>query len=616
MSGIVAILNIADQPTEESLLSIMTMSMAYRGPDAQRTWWDGPVGLGHTMLRTTDEMVDEQEPLTFDHAVWIVADARVDDRRALMKSLEAKGYELQPRLTDTALLLHAYLAWGESCVEHLLGDFAFVVWDSTRRILFCARDQLGTKPFYYSAGQSTFLASNTLECLRLHPAVSSELDEQAVADFLLFGRRSTPELTIYRDIRRLPPAHALTLHVETKSMRLRRYWHVPVETPLHFRSREEASERFMELFRVAVDDRLRTDRVGIFLSGGMDSSSVAALAMERMTANHTDWHMRGYTSIYEALVPDQEGYFSGLTAAHLGLSHTKFRLDDYELFADPSLGPLHTPEPSDGPLVATWLDLCRRIAEDQYRVTLGGDGGDGLFFPSQVSFFTMMGKIGASQMIQGALWSWRATGKVPPLYLKSSFKSRFERGKLNAFPDFPPWVNRDFARRNDLLQRWAAYWKPAQPATTHPTRPQAYQVLSRDWSDYLESSDPASTMQPIEVRNPLFDLRLIALALRIPSLPYTVDKYLLRTTMRDRLPVEVLHRPKTPVSVDPVLTRVASGRIGKMLELRGKAAQLDRGFVDWPRYDSLLDASLVATVDRGLLMRPLALIQWLSQEGT
>src|SRR5205814_3811924 len=140
---IVGIINLDGAPVDRPLLERMTDFLAFRGPDAKSVWSDGHVGLGHTMLRTTWESENEQQPCSLDGRVWITADARVDGRADLVRLLAAKGRDVLKGATDPQLILHAYDAWGEGCVQHLIGDFAFAIWDRDRQRLFCARDQLG-----------------------------------------------------------------------------------------------------------------------------------------------------------------------------------------------------------------------------------------------------------------------------------------------------------------------------------------------------------------------------------------------------------------------------------------------------------------------------------------
>ena len=147
MSGIVGIYYRDGKPIERERLQSLVDFLAYRGPDSREYWIDGSVGLGHAMLRTTHESLDECQPASLDERFWITADARLDARAELLQELKRRGDELQPGAPDSELILHAYAAWGSACVDHLRGDFSFGIWDARSKQLFCARDHFGIKPF-------------------------------------------------------------------------------------------------------------------------------------------------------------------------------------------------------------------------------------------------------------------------------------------------------------------------------------------------------------------------------------------------------------------------------------------------------------------------------------
>ena len=188
MSGIVGIINLDGKPVSRELLQQMTDFMAYRGPDGRGIWSDDYIGLGHTLLCATQESLKERQPFSLDNEVWITADARIDGRKELIGKLRSEVTANLNDVTDVELILRAYDRWGEQCVEHLLGDFAFAIWDGRKRQLFCARDHFGVKPFYYAQVGNSLILSNTLNCVRLHPAVSDELNEQ--------GHRRFPALRV------------------------------------------------------------------------------------------------------------------------------------------------------------------------------------------------------------------------------------------------------------------------------------------------------------------------------------------------------------------------------------------------------------------------------------
>jgi asparagine synthase (glutamine-hydrolysing) len=203
--------------------------MTSRGPDAQQVWAEGSVGFGHTLLSIPGGSEHEKQPFSLDGRVWIVADARVDAQPDLIAGLDTNGQHVPRGATDAELILRAYHTWGEKCIEHLLGDFVFGIWDGSKQRLFCARDHFGVKPFYYAHVGACIIFSNTLDCIRQHSSVSNRLNDLAIADFLLFESIQDPQATAFNDIARLNPAH--TLEVKDGQVFIDRYWKLPVSAP-------------------------------------------------------------------------------------------------------------------------------------------------------------------------------------------------------------------------------------------------------------------------------------------------------------------------------------------------------------------------------------------------
>src|SRR5437667_4720914 len=222
MSGIVGILNTDGAPVARDLLSRMVEFLRFRGPDAQNVWCDLEIGFGHALLDTSGVGSKDDQPCSIDGRVWIVADARVDARTELTDKLRSFGIRVPPGASDAELILLAYQVWGKDCLDHLLGDFAFAIWDRPRKQLFCARDQFGVKPFYCANLPGCFVFSNTLNCLRLHPNVSSRLNDLAISDYLLFGSNQDPTTTSFEQIQRLAPGHSLFRSEGT--FRISKYW--------------------------------------------------------------------------------------------------------------------------------------------------------------------------------------------------------------------------------------------------------------------------------------------------------------------------------------------------------------------------------------------------------
>ena len=360
MSGIAGIVNLDGAPVDRELLSRMTKFMAFRGPDGQDTWIDGHAGFGHALLRTSREA---EAAFAAGRDVWITADARID------------GCETT-ELTDAERILRAYEKWGEECVEHLIGDFAFAIWDKRQRRLFCARDRFGVKPFFYARIGNSFIFSNTLNVLRLDARVSDELNERAIGDYLESGLNQDLSTTVFRDIQRLPGGH--TLSVANASLTTRCYWTPSVKNEIRFRDPRAYVERFAELLTTAVKDRLRADRVSLSMSGGLDSTSLAAVARELLPQ---PGDVQAFATVYDSLIPDEERHYSTLAASSLGIPIHHLSADQYALFA----GDLDVAEPFlVSPLAGQFYDLLRLMAENG-RVALTGYDGDALMNEAQRS---------------------------------------------------------------------------------------------------------------------------------------------------------------------------------------------------------------------------------------
>ena len=238
MSAVVAAVGRVLGPDTVAWVAQATALSRPTAPDGDAVWVGDQCGLGHAFLRTS--AVERAEPVSLDRSTWLTADVRLDDRERLAARLRGRGRDATIALSDAELVLHAYAAWDDGCLDHLQGDFAFALWDGRRRRLLCARDQLGVVPLHYARVPDGLLVATAVDALLLHPAVSDELDEEAIADFLLLGHYSDFEATAFERIRRVPPAHVLTW--QDGDVRVRRYWRMPRWEPLvSFRRPEDTS---------------------------------------------------------------------------------------------------------------------------------------------------------------------------------------------------------------------------------------------------------------------------------------------------------------------------------------------------------------------------------------
>ena len=475
MSGIAGIVNLDGAPIDRDLLSRMTKFMAFRGPDGEEISIAGNVGFGHALLRTSSAA---QTVFTGD--LWITADARID------------GCEDRD-LSDVERILRAYEQWGEECAEHLIGDFAFAIWDKRSRRLFCARDHFGVKPFFYARAGSSFIFSNTLNALRLDSRVSDELNETAVYDYLESGLNQDLSTTIFRDIQRLPGGHTLSL--AKGSITTRCYWKPAVKNKIRFRKSREYVERFDELLSTAVKDRLRTNRVSISMSGGLDSTSLAALA-----SNHLPQPagVKAFSTVYDKLIPDEERRYSTLAAAHLRIPIQHLNADNYSLFEERAPGDLNVPEPFLlGPLAGQFNDLLRLMAAHG-RVGLTGYDGDALMNGSRRAYVKNLitrksanSRFATLNSLNSKVWAPLFEGYDPgstrlPLEVRHPFIDVRLVDYLLSIPALP-WCSRKRILREAMKDRLprAVLHRPKTPLTSDPALQLARRAGVR-WLDHFE----------------------------------------------------------------------------------------------------------------------------------
>jgi asparagine synthase (glutamine-hydrolysing) len=606
VSGFAGIVHLDGSPIDRSLLQRLVDFQKFRGPDAQHIWVGGHVGFGHTLLKISPESEHEHQPLSMDGETWIVGDCRVDARAELITRIRSRVNRDFAGVPDVELILGAYSLWGDDCVEHLLGDFAFAIWDGRRQRLFCARDQMGVKPFYYSRVGNRLIFSNTLDCIRQHPAVSGDLNDLAIADFLLFDTIREPGATSFSDVQRLLPAHTLT--VRKDGVQVRCYWTLPVSEPIYQKRQSDCVEQFRELLDAAVADRLRCNSAGILMSGGLDSSTVAASAQRSFAHNGLATSVCAYTQVFDRLIPHEERHYAGLVAEALKLP-IRFQVNEDLGFSERTdRRDACFPEPVHSPWSDRELSLLRQVAMTG-RVALTGFGADPALASLLTIHFLRLLKGGDFGRLMADLARYLAAeGRFSRLYIRTRLRRWFS--SKNALPHYPEWLNPDLEKRLGLRQRWKT--SNRTPATSGGMRPVAVEgTLSSSWPALFEEYDPGVSRIPVEVRHPFFDLRLVSFLLALPALPWCSDKELLREASRGVLPDAVRLRRKSPLTADPLVA----------LLQRPESEWLD-SFSPCPHLAQFVQRNRIPKVqgerktwNAWINLRPLSLNFWLRSKG-
>src|SRR5258707_5193297 len=348
-------------------LAGMNQQIAHRGPDDDGFFGEQNIGLAMRRLSIIDLQTGQQPIANEDQTLWIVFNGEIYNHQELRKDLEARGHRYHTR-SDTETIVHLYEEYGEDCVQHLRGMFAFAIWDRRKRVLFAARDRLGIKPFYYSWDGRAFLFGSEIKTILAYPGIVSEFNRRTLAEYLAFGYVTGPE-TMFAGIRKLMPGHILEL-AEGGEPQIGQYWDLTTEVDGEPRSREYYVKTYRELLEQAVASHLMSDvPLGVFLSGGLDSSAVAALT-KKVCGDRVQTFAVGYGE--EAF---SELKYAREVAEHIQSEHHEVRLSREEFFANLPKLTWHEDEPIVWPSSVS-LYFVARLARERATVVLTGEGSD------------------------------------------------------------------------------------------------------------------------------------------------------------------------------------------------------------------------------------------------
>lgn len=549
MSGIAAILTTENSTLNEQLIVDMTSMMARQGPRYQQYWYDNKVALAHTLLSTTVESENESQPSTLDRDIWISADARIDAREDLINKIKQHQSSLHSEITDDKLILHAYQIWGDDCLLHIIGDFAFILWDSKKQKLLCATDQFGVTPLYYAITPQGLCVSNNLNAIRLNPEVTNDLDEVAIADYLLFRINENSHGTFYKHIKHVPAGHCL-IH-ENNSTQVKRYWSFEPRGQLNHSKPSTYIEDFSGLLKLAVADRARTQSVGLHLSGGMDSSSVAALAHELTGQKNALKKITAYTYSASGTLPDLEMPFATEIAQKLNIEHhVCHNIDDSLESSYPN--DLRSPEPRFSTRTTTNYKLLEHVSTHS-SVLLTGFGGDPLLSPQTLTWNDINSPHKALSILKHVQHHRTLFGKRPSLGLKTASTTRLEEKIQHR--NIPDWINDDFAKKHQLNERFQTILM----RKINPNLAQESMTNAGLWRRVFCWNDPGFTHIPVKIAHPFFDTRLLKFSQTLPPFPWLSNKTILRQSMQKHLPDSVTQRPKTPLPGNGLQSTLKAG---------------------------------------------------------
>jgi len=550
-----------------AVLERMTDALVHRGPDAQGHWLQNPnandlrgnaepnlgVALGFRRLAIIDLATGNQPMDNEDGSVRIVFNGEIYNYQELRHRLEGSGHTFRTH-TDTETIVHLYEDLGLDCFEHLNGMFAIAIWDALRNRLVLARDRLGKKPLYYTVQNGRLLFASELKSLLQVPGIQKQMDPGAVDLYLTYQYIPHPH-SIYQGIHKLPPGHFAVF--ENGQVKVESFWKVDWSKEISI-DQATASQKLKELLLDSVRIRLRSDvPLGAFLSGGIDSSLVVAIAQQQLQTPIRTFSIGFSESDFD------ETRYAKMVADHVGTKHERFEVNASGMDIVDRLVDQYDEPFSDSSAVPTWY-LCE-LTRQHVTVALSGDGGDELF--------------GGYERYRALEWSGRIQSWLPVRWLNQSWlikrlpDSNARRSLLRRARRFcealgqPPierymnWIQIfGEASRLDLYQESLIEQLPDRNPVDF-LRNAWNKAGNRDLlscasvadlqtympCDLMTKVDIASMAHSLEARQPMLDYRLVEWAASLPShlkLKGTRGKKLLMDTYQDLLPNEIWHRPK------------------------------------------------------------------------
>jgi asparagine synthase (glutamine-hydrolysing) len=608
IAGIVASDRLRDE--ERSSLESMRDIMAHRGPDDAGSYIDEQAALGHRRLSIVDLAAGHQPLSNETESIWIVFNGEIYNHASVRPELEAAGHRYRTR-SDTETIIHAYEQWGDACVQRLRGMFAFAIWDAPRRRLLLARDRLGIKPLYWTLVNGRLLFGSEIKAILASGLVRAEADESRLPEQLSTRYLSGSD-TLFKGIHRLLPGQ--TLVFEDGRVTIRTYWDVPVGVPnddVGKLSPAEAVARFRELLEESVRTRLMADvPLGMFLSGGLDSSAIAAL-MARMI----DRPIKTFSVAFKDRAYSELDYARRVSTA-IGAEAHEIVIDDTDFFdALPRLV-WHEDEPIAHPSSVP-LYFVSSLARQHVKVVLTGEGSDELLagygkYPRALVNW----RAGAAySVLPHPVRSWIAGSLVPRLpakvhrYAKRSFLALPRTPEAMFFDNFAAiglerqrtLLTARFATTPDVAYGGSRAYYDAPNGNSTTLDRLLYADLKTYLVELLMKQDQMSMAASIESRVPFLDHTLVEFAAALPArlkLRGFTTKWILREAVREILPAGILTRSKMgfPVPFGPWMRGRWSGLARDVL-LDGRTRQ--RGIIDAPAVERLIDAHTAGQAEGG-----------------
>lgn len=530
----------------EDLIRKMVQITKHRGPDDEGFYFDENVSLGHARLSIIDLSEKARQPIwSEDKSVCVICNGEIYNFQELRKELQKRGHRFFS-CSDTEVILHLFEEKRENCLEDLNGIFAFAIYDKNKNELFLARDRIGVKPLYYYSDEKKFIFSSEIKAILIHP-IQREIDKDGLSHYFRIFFVPSP-FTLFKDIHKLPPAHYLIF--KNGKITIKKYWGLQ-DLP-EITTAEEAREGIRFLLKDSIKRQLISDRpVGIFLSGGIDSSSVLGIAAEFIPGK-----VKTYSVGFDIKV-EQERYnrdfcLARQTSQFYKTDHHELLVSDIDARDNIEKVIWHMEEPVPNPTQIPTFLLAKEVKKD-VAVVLGGDGGDELFGGYSRYYYSRL--IDYYQILPQFL------RRIIPSYIFQLFSKRENlKGKLNT----PAGVSRYLlfmSQKSEILSQvlnremkenlTQDFLKKIYPENTFRDKEKYLMYLDLfTWltDESLIRSDKMTMAFGLEERVPILDQRLVEFAFRIPT-KYKIRglkswKWIFKEAMKEYLPSHLLEREK------------------------------------------------------------------------
>jgi asparagine synthase (glutamine-hydrolysing) len=560
MCGIAGEIKFArDAEVNGDVLRRMCAAMIHRGPNDEGVFVRGRAGIGMRRLSIIDLSTGHQPISNEDGTLWIVFNGEIYNHLALRHRLQSLGHRYSTN-SDTETIIHAYEEYGRDCVKHLRGMFAFAIWDTKSHRLFVARDRLGIKPLYYRLTEESFLFGSEIKVILAHPGVHGEFNRDGLPEYLAFGYLSGED-TFYRCIRKLMPGHTLELY-DNGGLLIEQYWDLTLGGESSTRSLRDYVDEYRSLLERAVGSYMMSDvPLGVFLSGGLDSSAVAAL-MTKHRGAPVDTFSVGYPEQSYSELP-----YARTVAKHLNSVHHEVTLTGQDFFeALPKLI-WHEDEPIAWPSSVS-LYFVARLAQQHVKVVLTGEGSDETLGGYSRYSFTLknlsMDRVYrrlTPSVFRRALRSGIADSpwlnanvrrKLSHTFLaldSDSWQSFYFDNFFSAFSarDQRELLTGDFlneSAQSDAYSNVLGYWNRSSGDLLQKL---LYTDIKTYLVELLMKQDNMSMAASIESRVPFLDHELVEFATKTPAsvqMRGNSGKQVLKKAMEDLLPHSIIYRPK------------------------------------------------------------------------